>query len=247
MQKTILLFPVLITFATFSMTAVIAEDGPSPGYTLFAPLGNDNAYLVDLDGKIVHQWKCDSEPGNATYLLEDGSLLRSAKVHNATFDARGGAGGKIQKYAWDGERVWDYTYSDDHVYQHHDIEPMPNGNVLVIAWEYKSRDQAIAAGRDPNTVGDALWPETIVEVKQDGPRGGQIVWRWSLWDHMVQSHDNSKANFGNPGDHPELVDLNFTRNNNSDWIHMNSVAYQRATRPDRDERTMVQRSLDHRP
>ena len=225
MQKTIRILLCLVLFPAVCLRTANAQDGPNPGYTLFAPLGNNNAYLIDLDGHVVHQWRCDSEPGNATYLLNDGSLLRSAKVNNSTFDARGGAGGKIQKYSWDGELVWDYSYSDENVYQHHDIEPMPGGNVLVIAWENKSREEAIAAGRDPNTVGDALWPETIVEIKQDGLRGGKIVWKWSLWDHVVQSHDKSKANFGNPGDHPELVDLNFTRNNNADWIHMNSVAY----------------------
>tara|TARA_R110002049_G_scaffold72490_1_gene186957 strand:- start:48855 stop:50174 length:1320 start_codon:yes stop_codon:yes gene_type:complete len=226
MHKTLSLLACLAFGFSVNVDCLADEKAPSPGYTLLAPLGNNNAYLVNLDGDVVHQWNCDNQPGNATYLLEDGSLLRTGKVENETFQSRGGAGGKVQKYTWDGDLVWDYTISNDQMYQHHDVEPMPNGNVLVIAWEYRSRDEAIAAGRDPDLITDnALWPETIVEIKQDGINGAQVVWQWSLWDHLVQSHDDTKDNFGNTADHPELVDLNFARNGGADWIHMNSVAY----------------------
>ena len=103
---------------------------------------------------------------------------------------------------------------------------MPNGNVLLIAWESKSRVEAIAAGRDPEKLTDEfLWPETIIEIQPDGKTGGKAVWSWKLWDHLVQSYDRSKANFGNPADHPERVDLNYIRRGNADWIHMNSVDY----------------------
>ena len=90
------------------------------------------------------------EPGNSVYLLDDGSLLRSCREFNPTFDARGGVGGRLQRIGWDGDVIWNFKFSDDQYCQHHDIEPMPNGNVLLIAWERKSREQAIAAGRDPD-------------------------------------------------------------------------------------------------
>ncbi len=203
-----------------------AESGPSPGYTLIAPLNSKDTYLIDMDGKVVHRWGSDYEPGNLAYLLDDGSLLRSCREFNATFDARGGVGGRVQRIRWDGDVVWDFKFSDDRYCQHHDIEPMPNGNVLLIAWERKSREQAIAAGRDPDKLqADALWPETIVEIQPQGKTGGKIVWQWKMWDHLVQSFDESKANYGQPADHPELIDLNFMQRGNADWIHMNSVAY----------------------
>lgn len=206
---------------------VLNTDKTSPGYTLIAPLGSTTSYLIDLSGNVVHQWESQYRPGQSAYLLEDGSLLRAAKVEdNPAFPARGGSGGRVQRFEWNGKLVWDFVYSDNARHQHHDIEPMPNGNVLLIAWESKSRAEAIAAGRDPEKLRDEfLWPETIVEIQPDGKTGGKAVWSWKLWDHLVQSYDRSKANFGNPADHPERVDLNYIRRGNADWIHMNSVDY----------------------
>jgi hypothetical protein len=88
--------------------------------------------------------------------------------------------------------------------------------------------EAIAAGRDPaalllSTV--PLWPEHIIEVEPVGATGGNIVWEWHLWDHLIQDFDGTKANFGVVADHSELVNINFRRNDSADWIHMNSIDY----------------------
>ena len=37
---------------------------------------------------------------------------------------------------------------------HHDLEPMPNGNVLVLCWERKTKAEAVAAGRRPELIPD---------------------------------------------------------------------------------------------
>ena len=37
---------------------------------------------------------------------------------------------------------------------HHDFEILPNGNVLMIAWERKTGAESIAAGRDPSLLLD---------------------------------------------------------------------------------------------
>ena len=212
-------------------------DQASSGYTLIAPLGSTETRLIDIDGKVVHRWQSDVRPGNSVYLLNDGSLLRTGKVtDNPVFPVGGGSGGRVQRISWDGKLLWDFQYASDSYFQHHDVEPMPNGNVLLIAWEKKTVSEAVAAGRDPNLIGSdrrgggerMLWPETIVEIKPTGSNDGEVVWKWSLWDHLVQDFDASKANYGSPDKHPELVDLNFTRNSNPDWIHMNSVSYNAA-------------------
>ena len=81
--------------------------------------------------------------------------------------------------------------------QHHDVANLPDGNILFIAWEYKSTSEAIDAGRDPLKLRDGqLWPDTILEVKPSGPTGGTIVWEWHAWDHLVQDYDPSKPNYG---------------------------------------------------
>ena len=198
----------------------------SLGYTLIAPFGGQSTYLIDLDGKPVHSWTTERKPSQAAYLLEDGSLLRTAKVPNEVFNVPGGPAGAVQKFDWEGRLVWDYVISDSKRLSHHDIEPLPNGNVLVVAWEHKTKDEAIAAGRDPAKIeGDSLWPEVVLEIQPKGLNGGEVVWEWHVWDHLIQSFDAAKPNYGQPGDHPGRIDLNYVERPNADWIHMNSIDY----------------------
>lgn len=220
---------------------VLKTEAASPGYTLIAPFGGQSTYLINLDGKVVHQWTTDRKPSQAAYLLKTGGLLRTYKVANEVFNVPGGPAGGIQKFDWDGKLIWDYQVSNDLMMSHHDIEPMPNGNVLVVVWELKTKQQAIAAGRDPEKLADGrLWPEAILELKPEGLNGAEIVWQWKLWDHLIQSHDESKSNFGRPDEHPEKVDLNYIDRPIADWIHCNSIDYN----PQLDQIMLCGRTFD---
>ena len=195
------------------------------GYTLFAPLRANTTYLIDNDGKLVRSWQSSYQPGNAVYLLENGHLLRTGNARNPTFTS-GGAGGRVQEFDWNGALLWDFEYSSNQYLQHHDVEPLPNGNVLLIAWELKSSSEAIAAGRNPALVSTrGLWPDKIIEVKPQGTNGGEIVWEWHAWDHLIQDFDAAKPHYGVVAEHPELIDLNFSSNNQPDWQHINAVDY----------------------
>jgi len=201
------------------------------GYTVFAPLAYETTYLIDHDGLLVNSWESEYTPGNAAYFLDDGTLLRTMFTGvNPVFEA-GGSGGGVQQFDWEGNLIWEYHYSSSTVHQHHDIEALPNGNVLIIAWEYKSRAEAIQAGRSPDLLSeDALWPDHVIEVRPTGPTTGEIVWEWHVWDHLVQDFDPSKDNYGVVGDHPELIDINFVtisgpNPGKADWNHTNGVDY----------------------
>ena len=201
------------------------RDGAFEGYTLVAPSESTTTYLVDLKGEVVHRWRADLTPGLQVELLPDGRLLRPAKTKTKTpFSKGNGGGGQIELLDWDGEVAWRYEYADDQRLQHHDVEPLPNGNLLLLAWEHVGEDEAIAAGRDPERLRDGeLWPEHVVEVD---PRTDEIVWEWHAWDHLVQDRDPSKPNFGDPAANPGRIDLNYETNAGiSDWMHANSVAY----------------------
>ena len=87
---------------------------------------------------------------------------------------------------------------------------LPNGNVLLIVWDRKTAEEAIAAGRRPEMTGDQhFMPDSLVEIKPTGKTTGEVVWEWHLWDHLVQDFDKTKANFGNVAEHPELVNINY--------------------------------------
>lgn len=197
------------------------------GYTLFAPMASSETFLVDPFGRRVHAWTAATMPGNSVYLLEDGRLLRTARVPGPLPPiSAGGFGGRIEFLDWASNLLWRYTYSSATVQHHHDVEMLPNGNVLILAWELKSTAEAIAAGRDPGFITqNAVWPEHIVEVMQTGPTTGTIVWEWHLWDHLIQDFDPTKANFGVVADHPERVNVNAGPNGSADWIHANSIDY----------------------
>lgn len=187
---------------------VTATDAAAPGYTLFAPLQSTSTYLVDNAGEVVHEWKSERRVGQSVYLLPSGNLLRGEREDNSVFHG-GGEGGRVTEYAPDGTVVWEYVCSDAEKRHHHDIEPLPNGNVLVIAWELKSEAEALAAGRDPQMLhADSLWPDMILEVAPSRPLGGEVVWEWHAWDHLVQDVDRTKANFGAVAAHPERIDVN---------------------------------------
>jgi hypothetical protein len=86
---------------------------------------------------------------------------------------------------------------------------MPNGNILVIAWETKTREEAIRAGRRPDQIPEpGLWPDWVVEIQPIGPDGAKIVWEWHVWDHLVQDHDPEATGYGDPAAAPGRLDIN---------------------------------------
>ena len=203
------------------------------GYTLFTPITYDEVYLINMDGELVNSWSVSGRPALAVYLLENGNMVHTTNNASATFASTGGAGGQINEYDWDGNLVWTYDYAGAKYCSHHDIEVLPNGNYLIIAWEEKTEAEAIQAGRDPSTVpSGGLWPDHIIEVTPNyvAKSGGTIVWEWYAWDHLIQDYDATKDNYGVVADHPELIDINYAKSGmggtySEDWTHFNSIEY----------------------
>ncbi len=196
------------------------------GYTLFAPKHNTVTYLMDNQGRVVHQWKSNYEPGQTVHLKPNGHLLHCCFTHNRGF-TKGGEGGRIEEFDWDGKLVWEFELSTDQRLSHHDVAPLPNGNVLMLVVEKKTRADCVAAGFDPRMLRDSeLFPDSIVEVQPAYPQGGRVVWEWRVWDHLIQDFDSTKANYGNVAEHPELIDVHCNgRPTPAFWNHMNSIAY----------------------
>ncbi len=181
----------------------------TPGYVIFSPLLSGTTYVVNTDGNVVHTWESEYGPSGWLYIKENGNLVRGGRQPDAPVFGGGGQGGRIQEFTWDGELIWDYKYATENHLAHHDVSIMPNGNILVIAWEGKTEDEAIKAGFKPDLIPKAgLWPDKIVELKPKGKNDAEVVWEWHIWDHLIQDFDAAKANYGIPSQHPELINMN---------------------------------------
>jgi len=196
-------------------------------FTLFT--AHTKSYLINNCGEIINEWNSNFLPGNAVYLLENGNLLRAGRLSNEnTTITFPGTGGIIELFDWEGNLLWQYTYNSNDYRQHHDVYPMPNGNVLILAATIMSQAEAIQAGRNPNLLQDnVLYNEQIIEVEPIGLNQANIVWEWNIKDHLIQDFDNTKNNFGNISENPQLLDVNYTINGSgsSNWLHINSIQY----------------------
>jgi hypothetical protein len=199
------------------------------GYTLFSPEYSKETFLMDKQGKIVHTWESEYIQGLGLFLKENGDLLRTMLPSNNPVFVAGGVTGGVELYDWNGSILWEYNYSNTQHCLHHGIEILPNGHILMVGWEYKTAEEAIASGRDPDSLpAGEIWPDHVIEVEPTSSSGGTIVWEWHVWDHLIQDFDPTKENYGIVEQHPELLDINYgiyEGKYTADWNHINSIDY----------------------
>lgn len=188
------------------------DENTSDGYILFTPSKNVSTYLISNCGEVINEWTYSEMPGATCYLLENGTLLRVGKD-------------SLEIRDWEKNLVWSYATSANGIKQHHDIEPLPNGNILCVAGESFSKDEIVGLGRNPDNTSESFRMDRIVELEPDGENGANIVWEWRFIDHLVQEFDNSKPNYGSVIENPELVDLNYINSNQTDFTHVNAIDY----------------------
>ncbi|NQZ07367.1 MAG: aryl-sulfate sulfotransferase, partial [Algicola sp.] len=228
--------PLLASFIAVAsaFSSVVTANTLTPDqdeYTLFTPNGTLDTFLIDKTGTTVHTWHSEHRPALSTYLLESGELLRTAAVPETPATFTGNAGGMLEILDWQSNVVWSATIASETYMSHHDAEQLPNGNILVLAWEAKTADEALALGRT-SIEDETLWADAVYEICRASATNpcvdGEIVWRWSAWDHIVQNVDQSITyNYvDNIAAHPNKVDLNyFSGRGSSDWGHANAVDY----------------------
>ena len=216
------------------------------GYALFSPIFDENVYLMDNDGRIIHTWTIEETVAvREAHLLDNGHVIVVAGPRDEMgVSLIPGLGspkdGSIREYTWDNEFVWEVDLTDAKILQHHAIDIMPNGNILAILWDYYSLDEALAMGLDPELIDiefkdhPYLLPDRIIEIDRSTD---EFVWQWDPWDHLVQDRDPDLPNYGAVAEHPRRIDINYHRwfsrggsppqsqRGGGDWMHSNSVHY----------------------
>lgn len=200
------------------------------GYTLLYPLSQPNVYLINNCGQVVHEWSDSTAfwPGVSVYLLENGNLLKTKRRTNTLPGSitGGGSGGIIEMRTWENEMLWTKEIENSEYRAHHDVEILPNGNVLIIAWQRRSREEYIESGGDTVLFDrQEIWPDVVQEYD---PVLDSIVWEWDSWDHLVQDYDENKSNYGDVASSPGKIDLNYDLGGfggRPDWIHSNAIDY----------------------
>jgi len=186
----------------------------SDGYTLFTPEKNESVLLINNCGEKINEWTFNDRPGLTCYILENGNLLRAGKD-------------VIEIRDWDNTIVWSFNLDTFGLNQHHDIEPLPNGNILCIIGDNYPESQMVALGKMPATFSEEFKLDKIIELEPVGLNDANIVWEWKFIDHLIQDYDHTKPNFGSVEDHPELLDLNYIddEEQNSNYTHINGIDY----------------------
>ena len=208
---TILFCNVLIFPQQNSVGLISKTDNVSDGYILLNPISLKTTYLIDNNGEKVHEWKSEHN-ALISYLLPNGNLVRTIFLNNENFDGVGGSTGGIEILSWNGEIILNYELSTPNKMLHHDIEILPNGNILAICWKKINIGRMLQLGRNPElhfdhdgNILEELWGEEIIEIN---PTSGEIVWKWNVFEHVVQNFSDNLENFNSVSENYQLIDIN---------------------------------------
>ena len=167
------------------------------GYTLLTPHGDSSAYLIDLEGRVVHRWTFTHiKPGYGRLLLNGNLLMTGSDVNLPTpppdeptkppppFEQHitrlGGYHTTLIEVDWDGNTVWEYVNRA----QHHDFVRLPNGNTVVPEWVEVTEDlhnQVRGGRRRPREKLPRMLGDDLVEITPDQKEVRRIK-TWELLD-----------------------------------------------------------------
>jgi len=162
----------------------------APGLTMFVvrPLSSQSGYMMVVDDVGTLLWFLPGENVSDLRLLDNGRILFLADA-------------LAVEAALNGQIAW-RSPSNDAPIIHHEVYPMPNGDVLALTSEVR---QVSLDGETKNWVGDRA---VIFD------RGtNDILWSWSTFDHF-STLDFDETTYSQAGSSSFF-----------DWTHGNGVIY----------------------
>jgi hypothetical protein len=170
-----------MSYARTSLKGVTYYDSSKAykGFTLFTPAEGMGAWLIDMIGEFVNQWKIPYPPAYDAKLLPNGNLLYAGKTDDCPLgDVYNAGGGILSEVDWNSQVVWEYK--DPCL--HHSFDRLENGNTLVLKWVMMPHDLAAKVkGGDPGTEKDGImWGDVIQEITPEG----EVAWEWVAHEHL---------------------------------------------------------------
>ena len=185
------------------------------GYTLVAPQGGYNVWLVNMEGEIVYHWPFKYQPGLFARLLPNGNLLyqglEEKHPQGPLIVVRDASGKVIMRWASGGDEylfemdpgyniVWEYR----DLLLNHDFYPQENGNIMLTKYTLVPEEikEKIKGGIEiPKDA--PMWCDKLEEIDREG----NVVWEWFSYDYMDFDLDRI---------HPLI--------HRYEWTHMNTCS-----------------------
>lgn len=169
------------------------------GFTMFVPLASKEAYLIDIQGRLVHKWKLPFIPSCDIKLLRNGNLLYSAQLKNTPMSELEGSSGLLLEIDWNGRIVWEFKNQ----YIHHSFQRLKNENTIFLKWEKvpKNIAEKVKGGIPGTEKNGIMWGDVICEIN----KYGRVIYEWKAYEHL----DIDKS---------VICPLD----NRSEWTHANS-------------------------
>lgn len=169
------------------------------GFTLFSPLNSKSAYLVNMQGRVVHEWKLPNTASYEMKILENGNLLYMGKLEGSIMKNFEGCAGKLIELDWNSNVVWEY----EDPYMHHTFFRKKNGNILYAKWiKVPDGFKDKIRGGVPGTEKDVMWTDAIVEIDSYG----YVLYMWKAFENL-----DPKKNLLCPLEH------------RTEWTRLNSI------------------------
>lgn len=216
------------SFTPLGQVELLNPDKIDDNYILVNDAGANRVYLMNKQAKLLYEWTLTNNIGNDVILLPDGNLLAALEADEPKIPI-GGKGGKIQVVEPNGTVNWEFIYSSLDGETHHDIEVLPNGNIIALVWSNTIPIEASNLGYSKD--GESIFLESIIEID---PKVKEIIWEWKSKDHIIQDYDTKRPNYGNISENPQLIDINYIPKNNidvgvkGDIMHANAIGYDAA-------------------
>ena len=172
------------------------------GFTLFSPCYGYSEYLVDMRGLMAYHWPVTHS--NVAEILPNGNLF----THNC--------GTWLEEIDPDGVTVWRWEGDDRlETNTHHDFCLDGDGIVLIARIQEPVKPSVFERGMEP----ECMHTDVIWRIN----RSGEVLWRFSLSEHVDEIAEHSGLPLPIPYRHSQHAGGDTEPYGPSDWAHTNTV------------------------